>query len=212
MSRKRSQHHPQKKTKKTLNQTTYLVITVIVIICAIAALIFLQDPGERSNSNNIDDTQNTANDGKWLFAMDTPTEYVGGYEAYSTGFIPTLIIIDVDGNIVHKSAGVHNKAELIDHVEDAEQSSSGREQAPDFTLETLYGNEFSLSAYQGTPVILDFMAVRCPPCKDQMPELQKVKKELGNDVVILSIDVDGAAGSENAQDVQNAYAQYIKEE
>lgn len=213
MSRKRSQHHPQKKTKKQQNQTMYLVITAIVIIGAIAALVLFQDPGEKTNpDDNNDSTQSTVNDGRWLFAMDTPAEYVGGYEAYSTGFIPTLVIIDVDGNIVHKSAGVHTKEELINYFEEAEQSGSGREQAPDFTLDTLYGNQFTLSSYKGTPVILDLMAVRCPPCEDQMPELQKVKKELGNDVVILSINVDGAAGSESAQDVQNAFGQYIKEE
>jgi len=45
-----------------------------------------------------------------------------------------------------------------------------------------------------------------------MPELQKVKKELGNDVVILSIDVDGASGQESAQDVEDAFGIYIKEE
>jgi hypothetical protein len=213
MSRKRSQHHPQKKTKKQQNQTMYLLVTAIIIIGAIAALVLLQDPGEKSTSDDtIDSTQNIVDDGKWLFAMDTPTDYVGGYEEYRTGYIPTLVIIDVDGNIVHKSAGVHTQSELIGYVEDAEESASGREQAPDFTLETLYGAEFTLSSYQGTPIILDLMAVRCPPCEDQMPELQKVKKELGNDVVILSIDVDGAAGSESAQDVLNAFGQYIKEE
>ena len=56
------------------------------------------------------------------------------------------------------------------------------------------------------------MAVRCPPCEQQMPELQKVKKKLGNDVVILSIDVDGAGGYESAQDVKDAFGTYIKEE
>jgi len=214
MTRKRSQHHPQKKSKKS-QQTIYLVVTTIIIIAAIAALILLQDPGEPS-LNDKDDTNSSnmdpSNEGTWLFAMDTQSEYVGGNDEYRTGYIPTLVIIDIDGNIVHKSAGVHTKNELIQHVEDAEQSSSGRTPAPDFTLETLYGNQFRLSEYRGTPVILDLMAVRCPPCEQQMPELQKVKKELGNDVVILSIDVDGASGQESAQDVEDAFGIYIKEE
>ena len=157
-------------------------------------------------------SQNAADEGTWLFAMDTPTEYVGGYGEYNTGYIPTLVIIDIDGNIVHKSAGVHSKEDLIQYVQEAEESSTGRTPAPNFTLETLYGNQFTLSDYKGTPIILDLMAVRCPPCEQQMPELQKVKKELGDDVVILSIDVDGAGGYESAQDVIEAFGEYIKEE
>lgn len=214
MTRKRSQHHPQKKSKKS-QQMMYLAVTGIIIIAAIAGLILLQDHGEPDpDINDNTDIPNTddSNDGSWLFAMDTQNDYVGGYEEYRTGYIPTLVIVDVNGNIVHKSAGVHTKDDLLQYVNDAEQSDSGRTPAPDFTLETLYGNEFTLSDYRGTPVILDLMAVRCPPCEQQMPELQKLKKELGNDVVILSIDVDGAAGSETAQDVKNAFGTYIKEE
>ncbi len=213
MGRKRSQHHPEKKSKKS-QQTIYLAITAIIIIAAITALILLQEPGEQTISDDADntDTPDASNDGTWLFAMDTQSEYVGGNDEYRTGYIPTLVIVDVDGNIVHKSAGVHSKDELLQHVDEAEQSASGRTPAPDFTLETLFGNQFKLSNYRGTPVILDLMAVRCPPCEQQMPELQKVKKELGNDVVILSIDVDGAGGYESAQDVKDAFGTYIKEE
>jgi hypothetical protein len=211
MSRKRSQHHSQNKAKKPKNQTLYLAVTAIIIIAAIAALILAQEPSNINNANT-NDTSTDTNDGTWLFAMDTPTEYVGGYGEYNTGYIPTLIIIDVDGNIVHKSAGVHSKDDLIQYVQEAEESSTGRTPAPDFTLDTLHGNQFTLSDHRGTPIILDLMAVRCPPCEQQMPELQKVKKELGDDVVILSIDVDGAGGYESAQDVIEAFGEYVKEE
>ncbi len=206
MSRKRSQHHPQKKTKKTENQTIYLAITAIIIIGAIGALILSQQPTSTNSNDQIE------NEGKWLFAMDTQNQNVGSFSQYNTGYIPTLVIIDVDGNIVHKSAGVHTKDELIQHIQDAEQSTPSRTPAPDFTLETLNGDQFKLSNYGGKPIILDLMAVRCPPCRQQMPELQKVKKELGDDVVILSIDVDGAGGYESAQDVIDAFGEYIKEE
>ncbi len=207
MTRKRSQHHPQKKTKEQKKHIIYITVAVIIIVI-IAALVLIQDP-THSNDNN---TSNSTNDETWLFAMDTRSEYVGGKNEYQTGYIPTLVIIDIDGNIVHKSAGVHTKSELMNLVEDAKESSGGRSKAPNFTLETLYGNQFTLSDYRGIPVILDLMAVRCPPCEQQMPELQKLKKALGSEIVILSIDVDGASGSEKPQDVINAFAEYIKEE
>jgi hypothetical protein len=44
-----------------------------------------------------------------------------------------------------------------------------------------------------------------------MPELYKVKEEKGDDIVILSIDVDAAYGYETENDVRETFGEYIKE-
>lgn len=46
--------------------------------------------------------------------------------------------------------------------------------APAFSLETLNGGEVQLSQFQGQPVILNFWASWCPPCRAEMPDLQDV--------------------------------------
>lgn len=142
--------------------------------------------------------------------MDTSSVSVGSKSAYSTGYIPTLVVIDSNGNIVHRDAGVHSKQELIQYI-DAINSGTidALESAPDFTLTTFNDQEFKLSENKGKIIILDLMAVRCPPCHDQMPELQAVKEELGDDIIILSIDVDGAYGMETEQDVVDTFKEYI---
>lgn len=62
--------------------------------------------------------------------------------------------------------------------------------APDFALETLDGKTVKLSDFQGKKVMLNFWATWCPPCKSEMPDMQKFYTEAGNDITILAVNID----------------------
>jgi len=203
MTRKRTNKKAKSKSNLKKTNLKYGLILLAILIIAAGSIIAL-------TSQDDEPSEEQSQPGKWLFAMDTSSAHVGSYEEYSTGYIPTLVIIDINGDITHKEAGVHQKGELLDLIQQAQSPGDTLGPAPDFTLETLNGKTFKLSEYQGKVVILDIMAVRCPPCHQQMPELQKVKLEREEDIVILSIDADAAYGSETENDVLEAFGEYIK--
>lgn len=62
--------------------------------------------------------------------------------------------------------------------------------APDFELKTLDGKSVKLSDLKGKKVILNFWATWCPPCKAEMPEMQKYHEEINDEVIILAVNID----------------------
>ncbi|MDN4493570.1 TlpA family protein disulfide reductase [Ureibacillus aquaedulcis] len=59
--------------------------------------------------------------------------------------------------------------------------------APDFSLETLEGDVLSLSQFKGKKIFLNFWATWCPPCRAEMPDIQKFSED--EDVVVLAINL-----------------------
>lgn len=65
--------------------------------------------------------------------------------------------------------------------------------APTFTLQTAGGQAVSLAKLRGKPVVLDFWAPWCPPCRRAMPELQKISAKYAKQgVTVVGIAVDGS--------------------
>ena len=61
--------------------------------------------------------------------------------------------------------------------------------APDFSLkDVLQGKDYSLSQFKGKVVVINFFTFFCGPCRDEMPDLNKINNELkGRGLVTLGI-------------------------
>ena len=178
-----------------LNSIIKVKISLFLMII-IGSTIFLSGCTEENNSNIPSD--------KWLFAMDT--DYV--QYKYNASGIPTLVIVDKDGDVIFYNRGKHDKEMLIPYIEKAIKGTATKlGESIDFTVTTFNSETFTLSEKKGHVVLLDIMGVGCPPCVAQMPELQEIQIEYGNDVVLLSVDVRFTG--ENQQKVIETYGEYI---
>ncbi len=65
-----------------------------------------------------------------------------------------------------------------------------RAQAPDFELIDIEGNTYRLSDYRGKVLIINFWATWCPPCREEMPSMDRARKMLkGEDILMLAVNV-----------------------
>jgi thiol-disulfide isomerase/thioredoxin len=60
--------------------------------------------------------------------------------------------------------------------------------APDFEWTGADGQTLRLSSYRGKVVVVNFWATWCPPCREELPALQRVAAS-ESDVVVLEVDL-----------------------
>ena len=53
------------------------------------------------------------------------------------------------------------------------------------------GNISKLKDFHGKAVILDFWATYCPPCIDEIPHLKELRKQYGDDLIVVGLHVGG---------------------
>lgn len=83
--------------------------------------------------------------------------------------------------------------------------------AVDFTLTDQYGNTHSLSDYKGKTIFLNFWATWCPPCRAEMPDIQKIYETADTEgdhaLVVLGV----AAPNYGSEKDEEGIKQFLKD-
>ncbi|MDO4536899.1 MAG: cytochrome c biogenesis protein/redoxin [Coriobacteriales bacterium] len=106
-------------------------------------------------------------------------------------------------------------AEQSDQTAQVEAQESSRPASIDFSLEDQYGNLHTLSSYKGKIVLLNFWTTWCGYCKQEMPDLEKLYQEQGQnegEIVVLGVANPSNPLAKSAADVSRAEVTAFLEE
>ncbi len=107
------------------------------------------------------------------------------------GIISVLFIAFLFGaSILYKnlsSSYTDGAKEEVDQSETSEENAIIK--APDVNFYDIDGGKHTLSEMKGKPVILNFWASWCPPCKMEMPDFEKMYRKYGDDVSFIMINM-----------------------
>ena len=109
--------------------------------------------------------------------------------------VPAAVDTDENGN-----ADAGNTGGGADADSSADANNGDTAAAPDFTVYDADGNKVALSDFKGEPVVVNFWASWCPPCKAELPDFEAAYQEVG---IKEAADVDSAEdGTADAQAVR----------
>lgn len=95
----------------------------------------------------------------------------------------------------------------IQTVETEKQKNNETEMtAPNFTVTDQNGNTVQLSDLLGKPIILNFWATWCGPCKSEMPAFDSMYREYGDQINFVMINL-----TDGSRDTVEKATQYIEE-
>lgn len=118
------------------------------------------------------------------------------YSSIAAVLISALLIACAPSAQTQSLAGSSNESAKADTTKEYQK-------APDFTLNTMQGNSFTLSDYKGKVVVINIWATWCAPCRKEIPEFITMQRNLRDqDVLFVGVSID-----EKGWDAVRPYAQ-----
>lgn len=123
-----------------------------------------------------------------------------------------VVVLAVAGVLYSRLAPSAENGQLADEPAQSQDSSASSaplsNPAPSFPMEDAQGNTVQLSDLLGEkPVFLNFWASTCPPCKQEMPDIQALYEQYGNQIQFVLVNVGSAMN-----DTREKAESYLEEE
>ena len=113
----------------------------------------------------------------------------------------------VEETVDSQSTAVTTTRSADDGETTATETESELSRAIDFTVEDIDGNKVSLYSKVGKPIVVNFWASWCSPCKTELPDFQLAYDNFGGEIEFMMVNltdgrsetVEGASGFVNSQ-------------
>lgn len=111
-----------------------------------------------------------------------------------------------------EDASIHDD-HVHDHHEHVENETIEKnyenKKSINFTLKTLKGEEFTLNKLKGKKVFLNFWTTWCPPCQEEMPQIERFYQTYGKtkNVEVVAINI---TDQDSGEDVIKEFADYYQ--
>ena len=108
------------------------------------------------------------------------------------GVLCFVLVITGAYLLYNKLSGEYSGGNTIaeENAAQNEDKETAPQKAPDFTVTDKDGKQVKLSDYYGRPIVLNFWASWCPPCKAEMPDFNKAYKE-NPEIQFLMVNATG---------------------
>ncbi len=109
--------------------------------------------------------------------------------------IAVIFVILGGGYAFQDQLGLSNGLTAGQNVQSSEPENR-RQMAPDFTISTTDGTTQKLSDLKGKVVVLNFWSVDCPPCLQEVKNIQAVYENKKSEVMFVGVATDKATAEE----------------
>lgn len=148
-------------------KTKYIILAVVIVVLFVGAIAVYRQLSK-----------------KYTPPMDLPPPTTAGKMPDATTPSDGITVEPRQSSQTNPSTEGTTSGKKPDVTEDIKKNT-----APDFTVLDKDGNTVRLSDKFGKPVVINFWATWCPPCKQELPDFDKLCKEYGDRVVFMMVNL-----------------------